>query len=80
MKIAENPIQLRLATEAEKQTAESMIVPVAERQNTGGYSFYMERPGHVLVSETAFVGLLSFYSAIENENGELESCGWIGMD
>ncbi len=78
MKIANNPIGLRIATNDEKETAESMLVPANERQNTNGYSFYMGSPVYVLVSETAFPGELSFYSGIENKNGEIDSCGWIG--
>lgn len=76
MKIASNPIGLRLTTDSEKQTALSMIVAP---HNAGGFSPSMGIPTHVLVSETAFPGTLSFYAAIINGAGELESAGWIGI-
>ena len=78
MKLASNPIDLRVATESELKTALTLVTPADKKQNTAGYSFYMSEPKQVLVSETAFPGYLSFYSAIVNADGELESAGWLG--
>lgn len=75
MKIASNPIDLRIASESEKKLAETLIDEGNER--VLGLA-KIENPEHILVSETAFSGHLSFYMGFENENGEIESCGWIG--
>lgn len=77
-KIANNTLSLRIATTYEREIAKSMITPTNERQNTRGYSFYMNYPKYVLVSDVASPEAISFFAAVENNNGELESCGWIG--
>uniref|UniRef100_A0A6H1Z760 Uncharacterized protein n=1 Tax=viral metagenome TaxID=1070528 RepID=A0A6H1Z760_9ZZZZ len=74
MNIKNNPIKLRIATPAEAEFGRSMITPHEERHNCGGYSFYMEQPQYVLVSTIN----LNLYGGFENNNGEIESSGWLG--
>ena len=76
MNIKNNPIKLRIATPAEAEFGRSMITPHEERHNCGGYSFYMEQPQYVLVA--TIDGNLNLYGGFENNNGEIESSGWLG--
>ena len=75
MNIKNNPIELRIATPAEAEFGRSMITPHGERHNCGGYSFYAEQPQYVLVST---IGDLNLYGGFENDDGEIESSGWLG--
>jgi len=76
MIVGRNPINLREATVSERELALSMLPK--QKHNIRGYSpGYGPAPEYVLVSETAFEGHLSFYTAI-NLDGELVSTGWIG--
>ena len=77
--IATNPIDLRIATDSERNDAIArFITPKEERQNTGGYSIYMDAPIYALVSETAFPGRIAIYAGCVNSDGELDSAGWMG--
>ena len=63
--IAENPINLREATEYEHADANAICD---------------NHPADiVLVSETAFPDKLSYYRGIERDDGTINSAGWIGV-
>lgn len=67
MKIAKNNINLRIANEKEEKIGKELLM-----------SAEMIGSQHILVSEDAFDGYLSFYMGVENKLGEIDSCGWIG--
>lgn len=64
LKIAENPINLRFATEWEISSAKLIL------ENK-------DLPEYILASDTAFDGKTALYRGI-NRDGEIDSCGWIG--
>lgn len=68
MNITENPINFRVASESEKAEAVSIV-------ESGSRGII---PEIVLVSETAFPGQMSYYRGVVNEDGVVESGGWIG--